>query len=173
MDHVSPDIRNYYVGKGIVEILTSEDSDWRDVGNVPVFEFSPNLTKLEHFSSRSGVKKKDRVVVTEKTATLKMTMEEWTVKNLRLALMGALSVNSAAEDEIDIFAENVISAKVKFTGNNEVGPKFQIILNAVDFIPSSTINPISDEWGQIEVTGEVLADTAGKFGTMTQIGGEA
>jgi hypothetical protein len=169
----SPDIRNYYVGKGTVQVLTAEDSDWRDVGNVPVFEFTPQLTKLEHFSSRSGVKKKDRVVITEKTAALKMTMEEWTVKNLQLALMGAVSVNSATQEEIDIFAENVVSAKVKFTGNNEVGPRYEIILNAVDFIPSSTINPISDEWGQIEVTGEVLADAAGKFGTMTLLGEEA
>ena len=169
MSHVSPDIRNYLIGKGTVSIMLSGDSAWRDMGNCPTFEFTPNLTKLEHFSSRSGVKKKDRVVVTEKTGSLKVVMEEWTAQNLALALMGAVSTNSAAQQEIDIFSENTITAKVKFTGTNEVGPKWEYTFNAVDFIPSAALNPISDQWGQIEVTGDVLADNTGSFGKAVEI----
>ncbi len=172
-DHPSPDIRNYFIGKGIVSILTAEDSDWRDVGNVPVFEFTPNVTKLDHFSSRTGIKKKDRTVVTEQSGSLKIVMEEWTMQNLRLALMGAISQDSQTNDEIDILSEPIINAQVKFVGTNDVGPRFQVILNSVDFTPSATINPLTDEWGQIEVTGDVLADAAGKFGTWTRIAVEA
>lgn len=173
MSHPSPDIRNYLIGKGTVSIMLAGDSAYRELGNCPTFEFTPNLTKLEHFSSREGVKKKDRVVVTEKSGTLKIIMEEWTAQNLALALMGLVSTNSAGQQEIDIFSENTITAKVRFTGTNEVGPKWQYDFNAVDFIPSSALNPISDQWGQIEVTGDVLADTTGKFGTAKEIAVEA
>jgi hypothetical protein len=173
MSHQSPDIRNYLIGKGTISIMLAGDSSWRDLGNCPTFEFTPNLTKLDHYSSRSGVKKKDRVVVTEKTGTLKIVMEEWTVQNLALALMGASSLNSANQEEIDIFSENTITAQVKFTGTNEVGPKWEYLFNAVDFIPSAALNPISDQWGQIEVSGDVLADINGKFGSATELAVEA
>lgn len=173
MSHPSPDIRNYTIGKGVCHVLTAEDSDWRDVGNVPVFEFTPNLTTLDHYSSRSGVKKKDRKVVTEKSGTLKLVMEEWTLQNLRIALLGAMGVDSTGKGTIDIFSGNAVSAQVKFTGTNEVGTQFEWLFPAVDFIPSAALSPISDEWGQMEVSGEVLADASGKFGTVTELAVEA
>jgi len=35
------------------------------------------------------------------------------------------------------------------------------------FKPGKSLNPISDEWGNIEIEGEVLANELGKFGTWT------
>jgi hypothetical protein len=32
---------------------------------------------------------------------------------------------------------------------------------------SDSLNPISDEWGNIEIEGEALANDLGKFGTWT------
>ena len=55
--------------------------------------------------------------------------------------------------------------EVKFTGTNEVGQKFEWHFLRVEFVPSSAISPISDEWGQLEVTGNVVA-VAGKFGKI-------
>ena len=89
---VSPLVSQYYIGKGIVSIqITSgatPDVGYVDVGNVPVFEFTPSITTLPHFSSRLGVRSKDLEVITEKFATLEMTMDEWTYRNLLLAFLG-------------------------------------------------------------------------------------
>lgn len=52
-----------------------------------------------------------------------------------------------------------------FTGANDIGPKLVITLPLVQFMPSGALNFISDEFGIIEVTGEVLADEDGSFGT--------
>jgi hypothetical protein len=89
---VSPLTSQYYVGKGIVSVqilegITPPDSAYRDVGNVPVFEFTPNITVLTHYSSRLGIRSKDLEVIHEKQATLTMHMDEWTFQNLQLALM--------------------------------------------------------------------------------------
>jgi hypothetical protein len=89
---VSPLVSQYYNGKGIVSIqITSgltPDGAYVDIGNVPVFEFAPVINTLPHFSSRLGIRSKDLEIITEKSATLNMTMEEWTYRNLLLAFLG-------------------------------------------------------------------------------------
>jgi hypothetical protein len=89
---VSPLVTQYYNGKGIVSVqITSgltPDGAYVDIGNVPVFEFTPTINTLAHFSSRLGVRSKDLEIITEKSATLAMTMEEWTYRNLLMAFLG-------------------------------------------------------------------------------------
>ncbi len=139
---------------------------FRDLGNVPEFEFTPEIERLDHFSSRSGIKTKDKSVVLEKSGTLRIVMDELTAENLALSLMGAVSMNTAGEKEIDLMSEDVIAARVKFVGTNDVGRIVTWNFERVEFAASAATNPISDEFMQFEVTGEVLA-VAGKFGTIT------
>lgn len=168
---MSHDIKNYYIGKGIVSLKLAGDTEFVDCGNVTVFEFTPDLTTLEHFSNREGVKTKDRTVVTEKKGTLKMTMEEWTARNVALALLGTIGVDGQGREVIDIFAANSIAAEVKFTGTNQIGPKWEHHFLKVDFTPSAAVSPLSDEWGALELNGDVAA-VNGKFGTATKLSEE-
>jgi len=161
----SPSVNNYWIGKGVVEIKATGDADFREVGNVPEFEFTPTIDKLEHFSSMTGVKTKDKTVVLTKGYTLRMVLEEATKENLALAILGEIAQNSAGADVISIFSENAISCAVRFTGTNEVGEKFLWNLLKVDFIPGSSINLISDEWGRYELNGDG-ATVDGAFGTV-------
>jgi len=85
---VSPLTSQYYIGKGVVSIALTGDIAWRDLGNVPVFEFTPNITVLSHYSSRLGIRSKDLEVIHEKQATLNMHLDEWTYQNLMLVFMG-------------------------------------------------------------------------------------
>jgi hypothetical protein len=85
---VSPLVDMYYIGKGVVSIQLEGDIAYRDIGNVPTFEFTPDITTLAHFSSRYGVRAKDLEVVTEKNASLNIVMDEFTYDNLMLTLMG-------------------------------------------------------------------------------------
>lgn len=171
MSNVSPNPLNYYIGKGIVSFQKSGDSSFRDLGNVTVFEFQPEITLLDHFSSRTGVKTKDRNVLTEKSAKLSMTLEEWTLENLRLALLGGPIEDASSADSgiFAIFAANQISGAIRFIGTNDIGPRFQIDLFNVDFVPGKSINPISEGWGALELVGNVLIDGNNNFGTMQEI----
>ena len=117
-----------------------------------------------------GVRSKDLEIVLEKSGELVMTMEEWTPDNLGIALLGDVDLGAAGGPEVDIFSANAVNGELKFISSNEVGPKWDLHFFNVSFIPSGSINPISDEFGQIEVTGNVLvapADDsahAGRFG---------
>lgn len=169
--HTSPDIRNYYIGKGTIEFKKVGALDYRFLGNAPDFEFKPEVTKLEHFSSMAGVKKRDRTVVTEKKASVTLTLEEWTPENLALILLGSITQNTDGRDVIEIFSENAISGSIRFTGTNEVGPRYEIVLPLVDFVPGDSLSPISQEYGQLKITGDVQT-VDGSFGTTTDIGEE-
>lgn len=89
---VSPVTDAYYIGKGVVELQTADDITYRDIGNVPTFEFVPAVTTLPHYSSRHGVRVKDLEVIHEKAATLNLIMDEFTYDNLMLALLGVATV---------------------------------------------------------------------------------
>lgn len=158
------DIDNTFIGKGIVKVKLTGAAVYRDIGEVPELEFSMTVNKLDYFSNRSGVRTKVRSVVTEKSATLRIVMSELTFDNMALALMGSTE-DSPAADQIGILSEDSITGAVRFVGTNSVGAKVQLDFDNVLFTPSGSFNPISDEWGQLEVSAEVLANAAGSFGT--------
>jgi hypothetical protein len=58
--NASPTPDNYYIGKGVVSLSTDGGTTFRDVCNVPEFEFSPTIEKRDHYSSRGGVRMKDK-----------------------------------------------------------------------------------------------------------------
>ena len=162
----APSIDNYYIGKGKV-FWTPDGGAERELGNVPEFEFTPALEKLDHYSSRGGVRTKDRSVVLEKSATVRIVMEEWSVENLQMTLMGGAAADDGSGNmTFDLLAQDELRGALRFEGANSVGPQVTITLPLVSFKPSSAISPITDEWGTLELTGEVLT-SAGSFGTVT------
>jgi hypothetical protein len=170
---ISPDVDNYQVGKGIVSFKPEGGTDFIDLGNVAELEYTPSIEKLDHFSSRAGVKSKDKSIVTQRGGTLRVLMEEFTAQNLAMILMGVVDPGTPpAGPSIDIFAAPSIFGEVKFQATNDVGPRWDLEFYYVEFSPSGSFSPISDEWNQIEVTGEVLvapagSTNAGKVGLAT------
>lgn len=67
----------------------------------------------------------------------------------------------------NVLGADEIFGKVKFVGANAQGPQITLELVNVMFRPTSAIGLISEEWGQLQVTGEALADDTGVFGTIT------
>ncbi len=158
----------YFIGKGILS-WTPEGGTIRDLGNCPTFEITPGLERLDHFSSRTGVRSKDRSIVIEKTAQVRIVMDEWSPENLAMALMSTVVTTAGPPEEItiDIFAQNAIAGALSFEGTNEIGSKYSILLPNVSFIPQGTLGFIQDEWGQLELNGDILVDGTGSFGTVT------
>ena len=162
----SPSTDNYFIGKAIISWQADSVGDFRDVGNVPECEFSMNVNKLDHFSSRTGVRSKDKSVVIEKAATVRMVLEEITADNMALALGGTVYTDSDGNKSFGLMSDNAKEGTLKIVGTNEIGQKVSWI-GEVSFAPSGSFNPISEEWGSVEATGEILVDLAGNFGIFT------
>lgn len=166
---LSPNIGNYYIGKGICSIKLLGETQYVDCGNVPVFEFQAKVTQLDHFSSRTGVRVKDFVAVIEIAGTLTMQLEELTARNMGFALLGLPTGGpSPTPDSIDIFSSPVIYGAVKFVGTNIIGPVWTINFPLVKLSPSKALSLIANTWGTIDLEGDVLYDQVQRtFGTAT------
>lgn len=85
----APNTDNYVLGKGVVyfdkyDFTNSVYTGERDLGNAPAFSFNLALEKLEHFSSRGGLKAKDKEVISQITPGLTFTLDEVNIENLAL-----------------------------------------------------------------------------------------
>lgn len=160
----SPD--NYAVGKGIVSFKKTGAGSFVDLGNVTEMEISFEIEKLDHFSSRAGVKSKDKSVIVSKSATIRLVMDELTLENMALAMGGTVVTASDGSKSFGMMKLNAIEGDLKYVGTNQIGPAHNWE-GKVSFAPSGSFNPISDEWSSIEVTGEILVDESGNFGVWT------
>jgi hypothetical protein len=166
---VSPNIGNYYIGKGVVSIKLLGESAYVECGNCPTFEFMAKVTQLDHFSSMTGVKVKDFTAVTELSGQLTMILEELTARNMGFALLGLPSGSpSPGEETIHVFSTPVIYGSVKFVGTNDIGPIWTVTFPLVKLSPNKALSLIGNTWGQVDLEGDVLFDhTTGTFGTAT------
>lgn len=86
---------NYMWGKGRLFFQKDGTSGLLDLGNCPEFALNIEVTKDDHYSSRSGVRTKDLSPVTEKMCTGSITLEEFSPENLDLAFFGDGVVSGA------------------------------------------------------------------------------
>lgn len=168
---VSPNIGNYYVGRGFCEIKLPTDAGFVDCGNVTEFTFQVKPTLLDHYSSRVGVRTKDLVVVTQLEATLNLSMEEITARNMGFAVLGDFVDSPGGTFVVDIFSTPLIFAAFRFTGTNVVGAQLTALFPNVLITPSKAMSLISagsGSWGTLDFQADVLKDeVSGKFGTLT------
>lgn len=167
-----PSAKNYQIPTGIVSFKAEGEVTWRDLGNVPEITLKPNLETKEHKSSRDGARSTDRVFVTSKDIDVSLKLEEITSENLALFWLGTKSTTSAGDDVIDIFTVNSIKGQLKFVGTNEVGSTYDVLLNAVEFLPSDAMSLISDDLISLPLTGKATK-VSGSFGTFTKTADEA
>ncbi len=167
---VSPSIDNLGILKGNCYFTPTGGAEGH-MGNAPEVEITASIEKLDHFSSMSGVRSKDKSVVLEQSFSLRIVLEELTAKNLRLNLMGGDIQTAGDEHSFEIGANSEITGAFRFEGTNTIGNKIDLDLPNVSFTPTGSLNLISDEWGNVEVTAEVLSTTATdgsvSFGTAT------
>jgi hypothetical protein len=98
---------NYTLGKGIV-YFNRKDLDTglylgeRDLGNAPAFSFNVAIEKLEHFSSRGGLKAKDKTIISQITPSCAFSLDEITADNLALLTLGDIeTVTQTASSVVD------------------------------------------------------------------------
>ena len=89
-----PTTTDLFLGRGSVELgvldtTTGKPTSFRHVGNATAFTLNVESEKLEHQSSRSGVRAIDREIVLSQKIGISLTLDEATnFDNLALFLSG-------------------------------------------------------------------------------------
>lgn len=112
----SPNTENYTLGKGVVffnrkNLTTGLYTGERDLGNAPAFSFNVSLEKLEHFSSRGGLRAKDKEIISQITPGIAFTLDEVTAENLSLLVLA--DVETVTQTTLAITNEAVKAYKGK------------------------------------------------------------
>lgn len=159
----SPDIRNYYIGTGIVYFQRLGAQSYTDLGNAPVFEFDPKNTRVQHYSSRLSHKFKDDERIISAEPEVSFTLDEYNQFNLSLALSGTLVGN-----QVNLMDDLDVRGSIKFVGGNRVGPQKTIILPSVLLTPTSKYGFIdASRYAEMMFVGVVLGDpVTGSFGSI-------
>jgi len=94
---------NYTIGKGVLLFQLSGENGYRDLGNCPDFKINVETETVEHFSSKSGLKKKDAEIPVSQKATNSFTLDELSPDNAALFAMATAptSVVQASGNVVD------------------------------------------------------------------------
>lgn len=156
----SPSTTLYTLGKGILSIGTwsgaTPPGTYTDVGNCPAFECEVTEEKLDHFSSRTGTRTKDKTVILETGYVLTFDLDEISVLNLKMYLKATLSGSSI------LWANTVLDAEyaVKFVSDNPAGPNETWEFWRATLAPNGAFSLIGDDWSTVSFTAEGLSDVA-------------
>jgi hypothetical protein len=152
----------YLVGKGILYIAEwsgttppTDPTDYEDVGNCTSFECEPMQERLEHYSSRSGYRTRDKYPIIETKYSLTFDLDEFAAKNMNRFLAGTLSAN-----EVLALQGANLEYALKFISDNPTGPNFVARMWKVVLSSNGAMQWIGDDWAIMSFTGEGLADTA-------------
>lgn len=155
---VSPSTSLYTLGRGVISLGewngATPPAAYKDVGNCPMFEVEVTEETLDHFSSRGGLKVKDKQVILETGYTVKFQLDEMSLYNLKVLLKATLSGGNV------LLANTVSNAEfsIKFISDNAVGENQKWEFWRLKLKPGSAFSLIGDEWTILEFEGEGLAD---------------
>jgi hypothetical protein len=142
---------------------------WTLIGNCPKFAFTPKPEVKKHYSSMSGTKKLDKIAFVSVEAEVEVHCDEFVQDNLVMGLLGEVNSSNA----IEILGAPTVERQLKLDGTNNFGARVEVILPHVFFYSDKVLDLIGDDWGDINLTGEVLSDLRSDmsspfgFGTVT------
>lgn len=92
MSFFAPNVENYTLGKGVPyfarQLSPGVFDAERDLGNAPSFAINVDIETLEHFSSRSGINRKDLEIISQISPNVSFTLDEINADNLELIFLG-------------------------------------------------------------------------------------
>lgn len=158
----SPNTDNYTLGKGVVffdQLISGAYQGERDLGNAPAFTFNIALETLEHYSSRGGLKAKDKEIISQITPGLAFTLDEVNKENMALLTLGDTTTETQALGSVE----------------GEVVAAPAILGNRVDLTYRGVIswNLPYDTGTVIFVVGETVSGAGGATGVVTAVTGDA
>lgn len=163
---MSANTDNIRIGKGIVYFKKTGETDFRDLGYVPSFEVTPDVTTKEYISAREGISTVAKEFVTKVRVGVKFRMDEINGDNLSYFALGTAVQDTDGAYTISTLTSTQIGGILKCVGANEVGQQVDWI-GEVTLRPSGTLNLLTDgdDFSGIEMEGAVVKnDSYGGYG---------
>ena len=153
---------NYaYMGKGIVSLTPEAGGTARDIGNVSALSFNinENIIKQPNYRTAGGgsYATVNRIESVEFTATL----HDLSPENLSMVLFGTVSTVTTVAT-IEALTTGAQTFEMVFAGINEAatGRTVTVTVHRAKIGAAQGLGFIGDDFGALEITGEILIDTS-------------
>ena len=166
-------VDDYQLGRGILQMAELDTAGhpkgFRDLGNVPELTASVESEKLEHFSSRSGLKQLDKSIILQITSALSFVLEDINFENLAAffsgttadytnpAIAGVTDARFVEDDDLEVNKHYIL--------RTPTGPAFGITTVNSIVVESTNATPVAmvkdTDYTVDAVTGQIFVlDTA-------------
>jgi hypothetical protein len=126
---------DYTLGKGVVTFNKKESTGIYkgevDLGNCPEFTFNIALEKLEHYSSRGGLRAKDAEIISQITPTISFTLDEITPQNMALLTLADQEDVTQVAASITAEAHTAYLGKMIALDNRMIDPTSVVVKEGV------------------------------------------
>ena len=153
---------NYaYMGKGVITLTPEAGGTARDIGNVSALSFNinENIIKLPNYRTAGGgtYAQVNRIESVEFTATL----HDLSPENLAMVLFGTTTTVTTVAT-IQALTTGAQTFEMVFAGVNEAatGKTVTVTVHRAKIGAAQGLSFIGDDFGALEITGEVLIDTS-------------
>lgn len=157
---------NYaYMGKGIVTLTPEAGGTARDIGNVSslAININENIIKQPNYRTAGGgtYAQVNRIESVEFTATL----HDLSPENLAMVLFGTATTTPSENPTkavIEALTTGAQTFEMVFDGVNEAatGKTVKVTVHRAKIGAAQGLGFIGDDFGALEITGEVLIDTS-------------
>lgn len=163
---VSPNTDNYTLGKGVVSfnqknLATGLYTGERDLGNAPAFSFNIALEKLEHFSSRGGLKAKDKEIISQITPGVSFTLDEINKENLALLTLAEMNEVPAASGTVTAEAVTAHLGKRTELAHRGIGKVYALPYDGgtAAFVVGEVVSGATGVGTVLAITGDATSGT--------------
>ena len=139
------------------QLISSVYQGERDLGNAPSFTFNIALETLEHFSSRGGLKAKDKSIISQITPGLAFTLDEVNKENMALLTLGDATTVTQTAGSV---AAEVVTANLDMRSD-------------LDFRGIENWNLTYDSGSAICTVGSTVTGNGGATGIVLSVTGTA
>jgi len=132
------------IGKGIVSFSeTDSEDDLRDLGFVPTFSITEDITTKDYLSAREGISTVAKTFITNLKTTVKFRIDSIVGANLKYFALADLDTDTDGNSELISLTNTDIEGILKCEGTNDAGHKVDWIAK-VSLRPSGELALITD-----------------------------
>jgi len=123
---------------------------WRDMGNVVDSSLEQTTEEQDHFTSKTGTRRKDRSLVKEISEEILFTLDEMSTENLRSFFRGARSTDVASAQSTGVVDE---VAQLDRTEVRILGKGYHAALIVVKDITGVTTHALTTDYTVVDIIG--------------------
>jgi hypothetical protein len=133
--------------------------DYIYLGNVVTGGFNSAINFLDHFTAKSGSRKKDRSLVQEVTLSVNLTLDEPNSGNMNRFMLGGTETIATGVSTFAPYTKLEILGGAVLVGVSSTGNEFKWAINRATLKPDGDFSFNDQDWSQFQFILEPLDDS--------------